>query len=220
MNELSHINNVLIDGLKFCSEVYAIFEKIRQHPTGIERLRKRETNVEKLVLEELLPICHYIQTFYRPGRYISVRWIDGSQSFDAEFHQEGDYIKHGYFPEFGYLEVTSAMHKNEHETWKLDASFAAEGIKRKGKLVTSEPVSFEHQEHVEKFVPIVLKEITKKIAKDYPENTSLIVQCYLNTLYLANEWENLVQGVKNQLPKHSFREILIFDGLTYKTAML
>ncbi|GEM_PF-2505849 len=220
MNELSHINNVLIDGLKFCSEVYAIFEKIRQQPAGIERLRKRETNVEKLVLEELLPICRYIQTFYRSGRYISVRWIDGSQPYDAEFYQEGDYIKNGYFPKSGYLEVTSAMHKNEHETWKLDASFAPEGIKRKGKLVTSAPVSFEHQEHVEKFVPIVLNEITKKIAKDYPENTSLIVQCYLNSLYLANEWENLVQGVKNQLPKHSFREILIFDGLTYKTAIL
>jgi hypothetical protein len=221
MCNLFHFDGKLIDGLEFCSEVYAVFENIRKEPEGRDRLRSRASPMEKRLLEELLPICRYIQTYYRAGRYISVRWVDGSQSFDAELHQKGDYIDYGYYPELAYLEVTTAMHKNEHWTWKLNGSFAPEGIvKRKGKPVCSEPVVFTNQEHVENFVPIVLDQILKKSNIDYPENTSLVIQCHLYSLYTPDDLELLVKQIKNKLPDHSFREVLIFDGTTERTTRL
>ena len=124
MCNLSHLDGILIDGLKFCSEVYAVFENIRKETEGRDRLRTRASQREKRLMEELLPICRYIQTYYRTGRYISVRWVNGSQSFDAELYQKGEYINHRVHPKFAYLEVTSAMHKNEHWKWQLDGSFA------------------------------------------------------------------------------------------------
>jgi hypothetical protein len=75
------------------------------------------------------------------------------------------------------------------------------------------------QEHVENFVPIVLDQILKKSNINYPENTSLVIQCNLNSLYTSDDWELLVNEVKNQLPEHSFREILIFDALITERTM-
>jgi len=170
MYNLSHLDGKLVDGLKFCSKVYTLFEKIRSAPDGIEKLHLKASRTEKKILEELLPICRYVQKYYRTGRYISVCWIDGSQSYDAEILQKGDYVKNGYYPAQAYLEITSAMHKNEHWTWKFDESFAPEGIsKNKNGNFSSEPVVFTNQEHVEKFTPVLLEEIAKKAGKDYPK---------------------------------------------------
>ena len=188
-------------------------------PDGRNRLRLRATPADKRLLEELLPICRYVQTYYRPGRYISVRWINGSQSFDAELHQTGDYIAKGYYPALAYLEATSAMHENEHWIWKLlsqgKPAFAPDGIsKLRRKPVQSEPVVFTNTEHVEAFVPIVLAQISKKAKIAYPADTSLVVQCSLNSLYTPDDWMLLVAEVRRQLPPHAFREILMFDGTT------
>jgi hypothetical protein len=214
---LRAFNGVLLDGLDFCARTYALFEGIRQVPGGPSRLRLRHSNTEKKLLEELLPICKFIQFYYRTGRYISVKWIDGDQSFDAELHQKGAYVDQGYFPESAHLEVTNAMHENEHWTWKLLSSgrpaFAPEGIsKPKRKPVVSKPVVFRNAEHVERFVPIILEQLNKKVGIQYPTDTSLVVQCSLNSLYTPDEWDSLVHEVKRQMPVHNFREILLFEG--------
>lgn len=221
MSELSHLNGKLIDGLKFCSEVYALFEKLRSNPEGKEALRLRASSTEKLMIEELLPICRYIQRNYKAGRYISVCWVDGSQSYDAEILQDGDYINHGYYPPKAYLEITSAMHKNDHWTWKLERVFAPEGISRnRNGEMTSEPVVFTNQEHVYNFAPIVLNQIRKKIDIPYPNNTSLVVQCFLNSLYTKDDWELLMEQVCGQLPEHRFIEILIYDSVTGRESVI
>ncbi|MDD5405915.1 MAG: hypothetical protein PHE73_03105 [Sulfurovaceae bacterium] len=221
MYNLSHLNGKLFDGLEFCSEVYTLFEKIRSEPDGIKKLRLRASPTEKLILEELLPICRYVQKYYRTGRYISVYWIDGNQSYDAKILQKGCYVEHGHYPAQAYLEITSAMHKNEHWTWKLDMSFAPEGISgNKNSKVSSEPVVFTNQEHIEKFAPIVLKQISKKASINYPENTSLVVQCHLNSLYTSDDWELLIDQVTKKLPKHKFQEILMYDSVTGKESII
>lgn len=227
MNEvdLSQLNGALIDGLEFCAKTYAIFEYIRRAPDGVNRLRLRTTSTEKKLLEELLPICRYIQTYYRAGRYISVRWIDDNQSFDAELHQKGYYIDKGYYPALAHLEVTTAMHENEHWIWKLlsqgGGAFAPEGIQKlKRKPVQSEPIVFTNTEYVERFVPIIIGQITKKAGIPYPADTSLIVQCSLNSLYTRDDWDLLVLEVKRQMPNHNFRELLMFDGTTERTAVI
>ncbi|MFH0934926.1 MAG: hypothetical protein V1879_06940, partial [Pseudomonadota bacterium] len=88
---LAQFDGHLIDGLQFCSMAYELFESIRNTPEGLTRLRRR-ARPEKKLLEEILPICKYVQTSYRPGRYISVRWINGSQQYDAELVQRGAYV--------------------------------------------------------------------------------------------------------------------------------
>jgi len=134
-NPLAEFDGVLIDGLEFCTKVYALFEYVRTEPDGIERIRARASIVEKRLLEELLPICRYVQTYYRLGRYISVRWVNGSQSYDAELHQRGEYITQGYYSPVAYLEATCAMNENEHWIRTLMNEgrpvFAPEGIKKK-----------------------------------------------------------------------------------------
>lgn len=218
-NILAGLNGTLIDGLEFCAKTYAAFERLRNVPDGPDRLRLRATSAHKRLLEELFPICRYVQTYYRPGRYISVRWVDGSQSFDAELHQKGDHINRGYYPALAYLEATSAMHENEHWIWNLlsqrKPAFAPDGIsKQKGKPVQSVPVVFRNTSHVEAFVTIVLAQIVRKAEISYPADTSLVVQCSLNSLYTPDDWNLLVHEVGRQLPSHKFREILMVDGVT------
>lgn len=97
---ISAIDGQLLDGLCFCTKVYELFESIRATDDGRSRLRMRASAVEKKLVEELLPICKYIQTKYRAGRYISIRWVSGNQQFDAEARQCGSYVDHGMtFPQ-------------------------------------------------------------------------------------------------------------------------
>lgn len=213
---LAEFDGELLDGLYFCSRVYALFESIRKSPGGISRLRRRSTKVEKRLLEELFPIAKYIQASYRPGRYIAVRWVDGSQQYDAEIVQEGDYVCENYFPKDAYLEVTCAVHPKEHLSRELldnkGSAFGLEGIRRlQNGDIESVPVSYSGNEFVVKYSRILLNELSKKAAKSYPANTSLIVQATLNMPYYSNEWQQLVELVQAQLPKSLFREIFIYD---------
>ncbi len=222
---LDDLNGRLLDGLEFCAATYALFESVRSTPEGIERLRLRSGNTEKRLLEELFPICRYVQTYYRPGRYISVRWINGSQSFDAELHQKGDYISQGYYKAIVYLEATCAMHEHEHWIWKLLGQgrgvYAPEGIrKEKGKPVESEPVVFSNLEHVSGFAPIVASAIQRKAQIIYPEGTSLVVECYLNSLYTPEEWRILAENVESLLSAVPFQEVLLVDGATERATPL
>lgn len=222
---IDDLDGQLLDGLEFCAKAYALFEKLRSEPQGRERLRLRSGLNEKRLVEEILPICRYIQTYYRLGRYISVRWSNGSQSYDAELYQSGDYVTKGYYPPVAYLEATGAMHENEHWIRKLlnqgKAAYAPEGIDaKKGTPLQSKPVVFTNDEHVQNFVPIIVASIQKKSEINYPEDTSLVVQCHLNSLYTPNEWLQLVSEVESQVAFAPFREILLFDGTTERTTSL
>lgn len=222
---IDDLDGQLLNGLEFCAKAYALFEKLRAEPHGRERLRLRSDLNEKRLVDEILPICRYIQTYYRLGRYISVRWVNGSQSYDAELHQSGDYVTQGYYSPVAYLEVTGAMHENEHWIRKLlnqgKVAYAPEGIDaKKGTPLQSKPVDFTNYEHVKNFVPIIVASIQKKSEINYPKDTSLVVQCHLNSLYTTAEWRLLVSEVESQVAFTPFREILLFDGTTERTTSL
>lgn len=222
---IGELDGQLLDGLQFCAKAYALFEALRAEPGGIERLRLRSGKDEKRLLDEILPICRYVQTYYRPGRYISVRWVNGSQSYDAELTQAGDYVTHGYYEQNAFLEITNAMHPNEYWIWELlnqgKTAFAPEGIDpKRGTPLTSEPVVFTNSEHVLGFVPFVVSSIRKKMDIPYPENTSLIVQCLLNNLYVPSDWQLLVSEVEREIVATPFCEVLLMDSLTQRAAPL
>lgn len=214
---LSEFDGVSIDGLEFSAMVYKMFEAIRQTPDGTSRLRLRPSKVEKRLLEELLPIAAYLQHSYRAGRYISVRWHQGSQQFDAEISQSGSYIDHGYFPSSAYLEVTSVVHPKQHmqreHLEKKGGTFGLDGIRRMpdGDLI-SEPIVYSNGNFIDSFAELVVRELTKKSSKSYPENTSLIVECVLNMLYLPSEWRDLMDRVHARMPTNGFREIFFHDS--------
>lgn len=222
---IGELDGQLLDGLEFCAKAYALFEVLRAEPGGIERLRLRSGKDEKRLLDEILPICRYVQTYYRPGRYISVRWVNGRQSYDAELTQSGDYVTHGYYEQKAFLEITSAMHQNEHWTWKLlnqgKTVFAPEGVDAKGGTpLTSEPVVFTNREHVLGFAPFVVSSIRKKMDIPYPDNTSLVVQCHLNNLYMPSDWQLLVSEVERAVVATPFCEVLLIDSLTQRATPL
>lgn len=222
---LSQFDGELIDGLLFCTKVYELFEGLRQSKDGRSRLRMRATEVEKKLLEELLPICKYVQTKYRTGRYISIRWVNGSQQFDAEVRQSGDYVDQGYFPSAAHLEVTCIMHPNEYLSRELldsgGVSFGVAGMRRlKTREIHSEPVVHTNSDFVHSYSPMVLDQIGKKMGINYPSETTLIVQCSLNSLYTPDEWELLVAQVRNGLPEHNFREIFMFDTVSESSCSL
>ena len=137
----------LIDGLQFCTKAYSLFEEIRIQPNGVSNLRMCATDVEKKLLEEILPICKYIQMKYRTGRYISVRWLQGNQQYDAEIVEQGGYIDAGCYSINSFLEVTCVMHPNEYLRRELlekkGGAFGLNGIRRlKSKEIESEPVVY------------------------------------------------------------------------------
>lgn len=222
---LSDLNDSLLDGLQFCAKVYAIFEAIRSTPDGRVRLRMRESDTEKKLIEELLPICKYVQTKYGPGRYLSVRWLHGSQQFDGIIEQRGAHIDNGHLPAAYHLEVTCAVHQKEYLSRELltksGVAFSLNGLSRKKSgEIKSQPVGYTNNEHVIEFATIVLEQISKKIAKAYPAGTVLIIKCSLNSVYVPDEWDDLLYEVRKSLPEHSFREIFLLDPVGEYSAFL
>ncbi|NIE64113.1 hypothetical protein [Burkholderia sp. Ax-1719] len=221
----AELNNVALDGLEFCRRVYDVFERIREADEGKIRLRMRTTTAEKRLIEELLPICKFVQTRYRPGRYISVRWVEGNQPFDAELEQRGDYVDMGYFPPRTYLEVTYAVHANDYLCRELltqkGVVFSPDGVKRlKTREIVSEPVGYSGTDYAASFSEVVLRRISQKIEKNYPHGTILVIACSLGNLCFQDDWDALVRNVKDKLPEHSFGEIFLYDTALEHTASL
>lgn len=213
---LAEFNGNLMDGLEFCSRVYVLYESIRNAADGPSRLRLRPSRLEKKLLEELLPICKYVQASYRPGRYISVRWLDGNQKYDAEVVQCGAYVSRNYYPAESYLEVTCTMHPNEYLSRELlekkGTAFGLDGIQRlKSREIESIPIVYSNKEVIDSYSVLLLKQIAKKAKIQYPKNTTLIIQCTLNTVYMPDEWDALIALVKASLPEAPFREIYLYD---------
>jgi hypothetical protein len=59
-----------------------------------------------------------------------------------------------------------------------------------------------------------LGQINKKSGVSYPSDTTLIVQCWLTTLYTPDEWEVFAASVGDGLPSHNFREIFMYDAVS------
>lgn len=218
MDELSNFDSKNLDGLDFCAKVYTLFEDIRNRPNGISNLRLKSTRLEKKIIEELLPICKYIQSKYRAGRYITVCWVDGNQNYDASVSEKGYYIEQGNYPEHSYLEVTCAMHPNEFLGRELlekeGFTYGYNGLKRnKDNSIESLPVSYTGLSFVKEDSEYILNSIKKKCRykNTYPDKTTLVVQAFLSTIYSIDEWKKLVEYVQESLPPSLFKEIFIYE---------
>lgn len=143
MESLDEINNQFVDGVEFCSKAYALFERNRSYSDGISMLRMRSTPTAKRLLEEVLPIYGYVHATYRAGKYISICWVDGDQSFNAKVKATGALIKEGLYPSESYVEVTCSVNPNDYlagEKLEMDSYYYdLDGfVKNKDRTVTSE----------------------------------------------------------------------------------
>lgn len=220
MDDLSKFDQKYFNGLIFCIEVCELFEKIRSAPDGESALRVRKSILEKRLLEELLPLCKYIQSIYRAGRYVSICWVDGGQNYDAKMEQVGSYIDQEYYPKNSYVEVTSAVHINEYlGRERLDTvGFIGgnEGLSRsKNGDINSISDVYKGRGFIVSDSLMILDAISKKAEKSYPEMTVLVVRCSLSTIYEEVEWSMLIAEVKKGLPKCNFIEVFIYDSLKY-----
>lgn len=213
----SAVDGLWLDGLKFCSEAYRLFDRLLAEPDGVTRLRLRTQPFERKLLTEILPLAHYCKNKYSMGRLIDVCWHSGSQSFDAKFRQRGDFVNQRELPVEGFFEITTAQHQDEYlARERLETEgflFSVHGLKamaRKhdpNRRIASEPVVFSNGSFIEDMAGFILREIEKKAAKAYQPGFTLIVQCTLNHLYRPSEWNELVKKVQQRLPESNFGEI-------------
>ncbi len=222
---LSTFDGQLLDGLDFCAKVYDLFDQVKKSPDGIARLRLRPTKTEKRLLEELIPIARYVQARYREGRRIKVRWLSGSQPFDAILWSSGDLVKHRMAPRKLLVEVTTSVHPNEHLARRLlherGGSFGVKGIfrdKRTGAIVSEPNVG--HGEIATDLANQVLERLKSKSNKNYSPGTVLIVNCVANGLTLPSEWNDAVERVTNAQAHLAFRELFLIEQVLSHSATL
>jgi hypothetical protein len=224
---LADFDNHLMNGFEFCKRAYSFLEEIRISQNGVEKLRLRKGKLEKKLIEELLPIARYIQARYSHGRILKVRWIDGTQNYDARLLSSGYLVDKGLVPKRQFIEVTTAVHEKDHIKRdilnKTGHSFGVKGIKQDpqtGKYASQPYVYTKHDELSEDLANRILQRIISKAKIKYPSNTSLVIQCFLDTLLFEGEWEKAIESVKSRNIKHRFCEIFVFDSNHHYAATL
>jgi hypothetical protein len=166
--DLSTFDGQLLDGLDFCRKVYDFFDQVRREPDGVAKLRLRRTKKQKRLVEELIPIARYVQARYQEGRRIKVRWLSGSQQHDAVLWSSGGLVEHGAAPRKVFLEVTTAVHENDHLARRLlqerGGSFGVKGISRDKKTgaIVSEPYVFSNGENARDLADQILERLKNK----------------------------------------------------------
>lgn len=181
--DFSAIDGQLLDGLDFSRKVYDVFDQINREPEGKSQLRLRHSKTEKRLVEELLPLARYIQARYQAGRRIKVRWLSGSQQYDAVLWSSGLLVEHGDAPRRVFVEVTTSVHPNDYLRRQLldqrGGSFGVKGIHREGRAIVSTPYVFSGGENAKDLSEQILARLSAKAKKGYPPNDS--VDCELQS---------------------------------------
>lgn len=223
---LATFDDQLLDGFDFCRKAYDLFDQVRSGPEGVAKLRLRPTKLEKRLIEELIPIARYVQARYREGRGIKVRWLSGSQPYDAILWSSGELVKHGVAPRKLLVEVTTSVHENNYLARRLlhegGPVFGVKDIKRdkKTKMLTSSPCVNSQGEIAGDLAAQIIGRLEAKAAKRYPANTVLIVYCVTNSLTLEDEWEDAMAKVTASGAHLPLREtFLVETGVGYSRTL-
>jgi hypothetical protein len=215
--DLSTLDGRLLDGLNFCRKVYELFAQTRAGADGIANLRLRRTKLEKRLIEELIPIARYVQARYREGRRIKVRWLSGSQPYDAVWLNSGAFVEKGITPKKILVEVTTCVHPNEYLARQLlnekGFSFGVKGISRdkKSSAIVSTPYVDTNDDKVTTLAAQIIDRIKAKTAKRYPPNTVLIMFVVLNGVTYQEEWDETISRVAQANEHHGFNEVFLIE---------
>ena len=224
--DLSTLDDKLLDGLKFCLKVYDLFAQIRSEPDGIGKIRLLKSKREKRLMEELLPIAQYIQFKYRAVNRMKVRWLSGSQPYDAIIWAPLEFVKHTHTPRKIFLEVTTSTHEYAHLALKMlhetGGTFGPKSIRPNKKIGVpdSVPYVYSGSERIGDLALQIIGRIADKAEKAYPHNTVLIVNCHADCLILENEWTEAVKVVEGSGVHKSFREVFLTEPVGSHCATL
>jgi hypothetical protein len=224
--DLDGLDDRMLDGLEFCARAFAAFDRMRGAPNGPTTLRMRGSPQAKKLLEEVLPIADYILARYSPGLRLKVRWLSGNQPFDARLVCFGLLSGGRRMPKVQHLEVTTAVHSNEHlsreHVTREGGSFGARGTQRDPltKRTVSRPSVYKNSERQLELASFVRNIILRKATKEYPPRTSLIVVCRTEVPLDEHEWCELVEAVRHGVVQDKFREVVLQDPLLRRIATL
>lgn len=211
--DLSAIDDKLLDGLDYCGKVYDLFDQIKREPDGKSRLRLRQSRTDKRLVEELLPLARYIQARYREGRRIKVRWLSGSQPYDAVLWSSGSVVEQGIEPRRIFVEITTSVHPKDYLRRQLldqrGGSFGVKGIHKDKKtgIIDSKPYVFSGGENARDLAEQILVRLKEKAKKKYPASTVLVVNCVANMPLFESEWKDAIEQVQLAIPSIPFREV-------------
>lgn len=214
---LSTFDDQLLDGLDFCRKAYDLLDQVQAETDGIARIRVRRTLSEKRLIEELLPIASYVQARYCVGRRIKVRWLSGSQSYDAILWSSGGLVEHGKAPRKLFVEVTTSVHQNEYLARRLlherGGSFGVKGISRDKKTggIVSKPYVDTPDELAADLAGQIIERLRTKSAKGYPLGTVLIVYCVPNGPIRDSEWNDAIERVTKAQLHLAFLEVFLIE---------
>ena len=223
---LDSFHNKSLNGFSFCQKAYKLFNQIKSETNGLERLRMRQSELERKLIIEILPLAKFVQIKTKPGNELKIKWMNGDQTFDACFVQFGSYVDNGFSIPKGHLEVTGVYHPNHFLANELlnsgETFFGCDGLMRhkKTKTIHSTPIAKNRLESAENMATLAIGQIKKKSEKPYPDKTILIVECNLDTYYYEHEWHHFLCKVREDIPSHSFKEILLYDSLVGQYAYL
>jgi len=212
---LQEVDGVLLDGLSFCSKVYGIFDAVAAAPEGFGDLRLRRNARSKRLIEELLPLVQYIQARYGPGHRIRVRWLGGSQQYDARLLLSGRKVQYLKIPRVQHVEITGAVHPNDYllreHLHTHGGGFGPHGTVRdpKTKRTVSSPVALSRTDALAEQVGFVRKRIDEKASKTYPPNTTLLVVLAGSSVLLEDEWDDILRDFSGERCPRKFREVVL-----------
>ncbi len=224
--DLRALDDRLLDGLEFCKRAYDLFDQVRAEADGIAKLRLRPTAREKKLLEELLPIASWIQVCYDAVNRVKIRWLSGSQSYDAIVWTPLMMVRNANVPRKIFLEVTTSAHKNEYLARQLlhkdGGSFGPKGIRRDpmGKKPISIPYVNFNDEAIGDLAGQIASRLTDKGQKRYPGNTVLIINCVTDGVVLEDEWNDAIARVAAMSLHRMFREVFLIDHVGHHSATL
>ncbi|MGA2882625.1 MAG: hypothetical protein ABSG13_27035 [Bryobacteraceae bacterium] len=194
-----------------------MFDQIRADKGGIERLRMLASKTEKRLSEELIPLAHFIQSRYREGYRLKVRWRAGNQSYDAKILASGVLVDQAFRPKELTVEITTAVHEKEHLVREHinagEVSFGPKSMSRDkvtGKTVSVAEVN-RRDETPRELAAQILIALEKKKKKKYPRKTVLIIDCIPNLLLDESEWQDALVIVKREMGDHKFGEIVLVE---------
>ncbi len=171
--------------------------------SGLNELNRRN-HESKRMHEEAFVVFQYLKQFYHT-RDISIELRDGSQNFDAIIYDEGDDL-------LEYLEVTCVPEENAH---LFRRELAAQGQYSMETVLT-------HNPSLTDYADLVSEAIRKKLAKDYPVPTTLLVVLSSEMIVEEDARFNLVTSrIDPSITAGMFSKIVILDvsGTHYQTIL-
>jgi len=218
---LESIDGRWLDSVEFLETAFALLSAIKAEPSGRDEMLRLSTPRAKKMSEEILPLAAYARSLRERGQKLELRWLGGNQAYDAEVRGEGPEIPK-------YLEATIAVPDNEYlvreHISEKGFAWAAAGTSRgpATKQVESKPRAGEHSESQGELEFLVRQAIAKKVQKDYPTDTSLIVQFRLDRCLLRDEFDEIVAALQATPadPAQKVREVIVIEPFEYRAAKL